>query len=284
MREPDIRRTNTAVDGPRGPVAIRIYHPENANGTGIVWLHGGAFYLGDLDVPEADWVSQRFAEAGITVVSVDYRLANDGIHYPIPGDDCLAAWRWATEHSDLGVRAGFWHIGGGSAGGNLAASVSMQARDGLAKLPRTTVLVYPVLHSELPTPSDELAAKIANIPEERRFPPDESAKINLNYVGDPELLLEPYAFPSYGHQQGLPPTLIINADSDDLRSSGEAYGAQLVAAGVDTVVVREVGVYHGHLNEPETPGAQKTVRRMIDWLVGSELVGEPHEGLHAATR
>jgi acetyl esterase/lipase len=141
-----------------------------------------------------------------------------------------------------------------------------------------------VLHSELPTPSAELAEKIANLPDNRRFPPEETVRINLNYVGDEALLTEPYAFPSYGRQEGLPPTLIVNSDSDDLRSSGEAYGAQLVAAGVDTVVLREVGVYHGHLNEPDTPGAQRTVGRMIDWLTRSALVGEPHESLQTATR
>lgn len=284
MTNPLVARTNMTVDGPHGPVAIRMYHPDQANGTGIVWIHGGAFHLGDLDVPEADWVARCFAVAGITVVSVDYRLANDGVHYPIPSDDCMAAWRWATENSDLGVRAGGWHIGGGSAGGNLAASVALQARDGRARLPRTNVLVYPVLHSQLPTPSTELAEKIATLPDERRFTPSESFALNLNYVGDPGLFTEPYAFPSYGTQEGMPPTLIINADADDLRASGEAYGAQLVTAGVDTVVVREVGVFHGHLNEPGTPGAQKTVRRMIDWLTRSELVGESHEGLEAATR
>lgn len=283
MAEPTPDRIDTAVPGPHGAVPVRVYRPVQASGVGIVWIHGGAFYLNDIEVPEADWVSQCFAEAGITVVSVDYRLANDGIHFPVPSDDCLAAWQWATTDSDLDVEAGAWHIGGGSAGGNLAASVALQARDGRAALPRTSVLVYPVLHSELPAPSAELAEKIARLPEDRRFPAEHSAWVNLNYVGDPDLLTEPYAFPSYGTHEGLPPTLIINADHDDLRSSGEAYGAQLVTAGVDTVVIREVGVYHGHLNAPETAGAQRTVRRMIDWLTRSDLVGEPHEHRESAT-
>ena len=275
----NVARTTTSIPGPHGPVRIRIYEPDRPIGTGIVWIHGGGFRVNDIDVPEADWVSQLFAEAGITVVSVDYRLATDGVHFPVPSDDCLAAWRWASEDSELSVEPTDWHVGGGSAGGNLAASVSLQARDGRALLPRTSVLVYPVLHSRFPEPSAELAAKLADLPPEHRIPPELPDETNLNYVGDPELLTDPYAFPAYGRLEGLPPTLIINSDADLLRTSGEAYGAQLVLAGVDTVVIRENGVFHGHLNAPDTPGAMSTVRRMIDWLTGSALYGRAHEGI-----
>lgn len=88
----------------------------------------------------------------------------------------------------------------------------------------------------------------------------------LNYVGEPALLTEPYAFPTYARQEGLPPTLIINSDHDGMRSSGEANGAQLVAAGVDIVVIREVAVYHGHLNAPETTAPR---RPLVEWSIGS---------------
>jgi acetyl esterase len=278
MTPPPVERTDTTVPGPHGPVGVRIYTPERPSGTGVVWIHGGGFQVNDINVPEADWVSQLFAEAGITVVSVDYRLATGGVHFPVPSDDCLAAWRWATEISDLGVAAEAWHVGGGSAGANLAASVALQARDGLGRLPRTNVLIYPVMHSTFPEPSVELAEKLANLPPELQVPPGLPDELNINYVGDPALLTHPYAFPGYGRLEGLPPTVIINSDADLLRTSGEAFGAQLVLAGVDTVVIREVGVYHGHLNETENPGARRTVDRMIDWLTASSLYGEAHEG------
>jgi acetyl esterase len=279
MSKPAVERTDTTVPGPHGPVGVRIYTPERPIGVGIVWIHGGGFRVNDINVPEADWVSGLFAEAGITVVSVDYRLAVNGVHFPVPSDDCLAAWRWATEVSDLGVTPDAWHVGGGSAGANLAASVSLQARDGLARLPRTSVLIYPPMHSTFPEPSAELAEKLANLPPEWQMPSDLPDETNINYVGDPVHLTNPYAFPGYGQLEGLPPTIIINSDADLLRASGEAFGAQLVLAGVDTVVIREVGVYHGHLNEVENPGAQRTVDRMIDWLTTTALYGEAHEKL-----
>ena len=79
------------VPGPHGPVPIRVYRPADARGVGLVWLHGGAFHLGDLDMPEADVTSRAVAGAGISVVSVDYRLAVGGVRFPVPSDDVLAA-------------------------------------------------------------------------------------------------------------------------------------------------------------------------------------------------
>jgi len=266
-----------AVDGPHGAVPVRVYVPEAPSGTGLVWMHGGAFCRGDLDLPEADGVSRQLAGAGITTVSVDYRLAVDGVHFPVPGDDVLAVWSAVNSGGGLGLGVRRWHIGGGSAGGNLAASTSMQARDGLAPLPASMVLVYPVLHDVLPPASAELSAKVAALPPEARFPPEESRRLNLNYVGDDALLTHPYAFPGHGRLDGLPPTLIINSDLDDLRSSGEAFGAALAASGVDVTVVREVGVRHGHLNEITEPGARRTIDRMIAWLRHDDLLGEAHE-------
>lgn len=276
------RIEDTSIEGPHGVVPLRLYLPEQPLGIGLVWIHGGAFKWGDLDVPEADWVSRRLAAAGISTVSVDYRLATGGVHFPVPSDDVLAAWRWASTGQRLGIGAGSWHIGGGSAGGNLAASISLQARDGLAVLPASSVLVYPVLHSTLPTPSPELTAKLAQLPAQARFSAETSRELNVNYVGEESLLEHPYAFPAHAeHAQpdglsGLPPTLIVNSDVDDLRPSGQAYAAALIGAGVDVSVVREVGVRHGHLNEPDNAGAQRTVRRIITWLSCPDARGRAH--------
>jgi acetyl esterase/lipase len=271
------RVSEETVPGPHGPVPVRLYEPVHPKGAGLVWLHGGAFYMGDLDVPEADWVSRCLAEAGITTVSVDYRLALDGVRFPVPTDDVLAAWDWASSGQRLGVAPESWHLGGGSAGGNLAASVAMQARDGRGRLPRSSVLVYPVLHDELPPASPELRAKVARLPREEQFTPEASRELNLNYVGQEDLLKHPYAFPANGVLEGLPPTLIVNSDHDGLRASGQAYAAALALAGVDVTVVREVGVGHGHLNQATSPGAQRTVNRIISWLTHPDLIGEPHE-------
>ncbi len=270
-------KRDATVPGPHGDVPVRIYEPSRPSSVGLVWLHGGAFCMGDLDLPEADWVGTCLAQAGITTVSVDYRLAVDGVHFPVPSDDVLAAWTWACSDQRLGLPSDAWHIGGASAGGNLAASVSLQARDGHGPMPRSSVLVYPILHDELPPASAELEAKVALLPPDARFSAEDSRRLNMNYVGDVALLQHPYAFPAHGRLEGMPPTLIVNADHDGLRSSGEAYAAALARAGVDVAVVREVDVRHGHLNDAASPGARRTVERMIGWLTQAGLAGEVHE-------
>lgn len=267
---------DTSVPGPHGPVPVRLYVPADPVGEGLVWAHGGGFHSGDLDVPEAHWVSGLLAEAGVAVVSVDYRLATGGVHFPVPGDDVLAAWSWAVSEPRLGVATDRWHLGGGSAGANLAGSVALQLRDAGRPLPRSSVLAYPVMHDVLPTAPADLARRVAGAPIELRFPPDKCDEANLNYVGDESRLTHPYAFPAHADLVGLPPTLIVTSDLDELRMSGEAYAAALVLAGVDVSVVREVGTWHGHLNESQTPEARRTVARMTAWLTHADLLGVPH--------
>ena len=273
---PSVAIENTAAPGPHGPVPVRTYVPRESVGVGLVWLHGGGFHSGDLDVPEAHWVAQLLAAAGITVVSAHYRLANDGVHYPVLTDDVLAAWTWATTAAGLGSSVGSWHIGGGSAGGNLAASTAVQLRDRGETLPRSSVLIYPVLHDVLPAAPDDLLDRIADAPLTLRFDAEKSREANLNYVGQDELLSDPYAFPAHAHHAGLPPTLIVTSELDELRMSGEAYAAALAAAGVDVTLVREPGTWHGHLNEVDTPPALRTVDRMIAWLTHTALLGAAH--------
>ncbi|MDR2348156.1 MAG: alpha/beta hydrolase, partial [Bifidobacteriaceae bacterium] len=108
-------------------------------------------------------------------------------------------------------------------------------------------------------------ARIAALPDEARFPPDTSNRMNLDYVGEEALLTHPYAFPAYGELAGLPPTFIVNSEIDDLRPSGEAFAVALAEAGNDVTVVFEPGTMHGHLNRPGDYAA-RTVARVADWL------------------
>ncbi|MEV4112702.1 alpha/beta hydrolase fold domain-containing protein [Nonomuraea sp. NPDC049695] len=95
------------LDGPHGPLPVRAYQPapEAANGIGLVWAHGGAFIFGDIDMPEAHDVSLALAAQGVTVVSVDYRLAptmpgtaeagfpeHDGVRFPVASEEVPEAF------------------------------------------------------------------------------------------------------------------------------------------------------------------------------------------------
>ncbi|MFJ4295664.1 alpha/beta hydrolase fold domain-containing protein [Curtobacterium sp. NPDC089689] len=267
-----IRIVNHTIDAD-APVSVRVYEPEHANGTGLLWMHGGAFIHGDLDIPEADATSRYLAERGITVVSVDYRLAVDGIHFPIPLEDCLTAWQWCTGPGNDSPNVLQWAVGGGSAGGNLAAALAVRLRDEHQPLPAGSVLVYPVLHAVPPEPDPELAVALEALTAEQRFDPEPARELSLNYAGDEDHLLHPWVFPGHGTGNGLPPTLIITSDVDSLRPSGERYAALLTDADTPVTLIREHGSLHGHLNYPTTAEAQRTLQRTERWLTA---LTDPH--------
>ena len=268
---PDCDVRDTEAPGPHGPVPVRVYVPTGFPSTGpgpaLVWIHGGAFQFGDLDTVEADH-SARFVAgtAGMPVVSVDYRLAAGGVHHPVPEDDCVAAFTWAQEGgTGLRIDPERLSVGGGSAGGCLAASVALRQRDAGAPAHRA-VLIYPVAHALVPDPSPELAAKLATLPPVMLSVPGDH-RVSENYLGGPIGTAPPYAFPGDGHElAGLPPTYIENCEFDELRASGERFAEQLADAGVAVERVTACGVGHGHLSTPGSPYAYATLRRVCDYL------------------
>ncbi len=261
-----VEMRDVTIAGPHGDVSGRVYrHPTERRDTAIVWVHGGAFMGGDLDMPEAHWVSLALAARGFGVLSVDYRKCLGGVHYPVPSDDVLAAWQWAVKNAgEVGASSDCLHLGGASAGGSLAAGVAKRLRDGAGELPASVVLVYPTLHAELPPMSEEVAAATEAL--RQAMPVELVGWMSLKYVGSERLLDDPYAFPGLGDVGGQPPVYVLNSENDALRASGEACAAALDAAGVAVTVEYEPGTGHGHLNEPLLPAAARSVGRIAAWL------------------
>ena len=137
---------NTAIDGPGGQIPLRIYTPS-IEGDGpcpvAMMFHGGGWVIGDLDT--ADGQSREVcAGAGCIVVSVDYRLAPEH-RFPAAAEDCFAATCWASENcAALGGDPARLAVVGDSAGGNLAAVVTLLARDAGGPEIAAQVLAYPV--------------------------------------------------------------------------------------------------------------------------------------------
>lgn len=125
----------------------------------------------------------------------------------------------------------------------------------------------------MPDANAELEAKLAGLPRALTFPPESTSAINANYLGEaaPD---EIYAFPGGHDMTGLAPTLIVTADRDRLRASGEAFAAELALAGVDVCVVRQRGALHGFLNEVGDPAAESTLRwiRTVATLTAARTV------------
>jgi acetyl esterase/lipase len=249
---PQVETREEVVDGPHGPVPVRVYLPAGADigRPALVWLHGGAFVGGDLDMPEAAWTARQICErAGAVVVSVDYRLCNGGVHYPVPHDDVVAAIRWVRDTAaDLGVDPSGVSVGGASAGGNLAAGATLRLRDDDAWQPASLLLAYTTAHAVLPPASAALEDLMVEVPRLLRFLPEDRAFITRNYLGGPESRADGYAMPANAVLDGLCPVLVLNAEYDDLRVSSEAFAARLAVAGVDVRQVLARGMLHGFLN------------------------------------
>lgn len=254
---------------------MRVYEPESPAGPGLVWVHGGGFAAGEIDMPEADWVAQSFADRGIAVVSVDYALApfprvwaeaggapeRDGVHYPVASDEVEAAFRWAI---DSGLAEGPWSIGGASAGGNLATGAALRLSHGAGPFAALAVLAYPTLHAVQGTPDAALRAALDADPEADTFGPDPVRVMYENYLGAHAESGDVYAVPgtaSAAQLSHFPATIMINGEVDELRVSGEAFGASLRDAGIDLDISTEPGTRHGHLNHPEFAAATASIDR-----------------------
>jgi acetyl esterase len=263
------------LDGPHGPLAVRVYAPSAPARTGLVWLHGGGFAGGDLDMPEADWVARQFAERGVAVVSVDYRLAplaeawaemmgiepRGGVHYPVASEEAAFAFAWAT-HADLA--SGPWALGGASAGANLAAGATLRLMSTGGPVPALAVLAYPTLHAVQPEPDAALRAGLDAAGLGDQFGPQALRGMYENYLGGPVDEADSFAVPGLAataELAGFPPTIMINDEVDELRVSGEAFARSLREAGVDVDASTEPGTQHGHLNQADTAAAAASIDR-----------------------
>jgi acetyl esterase len=271
--------TQFSIPSSTGPIGARIYAPTGTRAAepdvpvpALVWIHGGGFTGGDLDMPEAHWVAQSLAERGHPVVTIDYRLVTETVRYPAPSDDVLTAWAWVLDHrSTLNITATV-HLGGASAGGNLVAGAAMRLRDGDpvargAEPPATVILAYPTLHAVQPDPSDELSALLLTLPEASRKRPEYVTAMYAKFLPDPgDDLSLAAAIPGDADPSGLPPTLIAGSEADMLRASAEGFVASLAAHGVEHEYFVEPATQHGHLNRPEEAAATATIDRFHSWL------------------
>lgn len=229
---------NKSIPGAGGEIPIRIYTPQ---GSGpfpvIVYIHGGGWVIADLDVYDSSPRALANAAKAV-VVSTHYRLAPEH-PFPASHEDTFAAYKWVREnvsayHGDPKRIA----VVGESAGGNMAAAISLMAREQNVPLPLHQVLIYPVAGTDMNTPSyqENANAKPLNKAMMAWFGKHEFK--NAADKQDPRIDL------LNANLRGLPSTTIISAEIDPLRSEGKMLAEKLKAAGVEVDYKNHDGVTH----------------------------------------
>ena len=226
-----------------GKIPVRVYKPEGAGPFGVlVFYHGGGWVIGDLETHDRE-CRTLCNHAECVVVAVDYRLAPE---HPFPAavEDAFAALSWVGKNAhELGGDAARIAVGGDSAGGNLAAVVTLLARDAGGPALRFQLLVYPAVDARVEA---EYASREKNAagPFLLRETMDYFLAQYLKGCPDSARADERISPLAAASHRGLPPALVVTAEFDVLRDEGEAYARALEQAGVPVSLHRYDGMPH----------------------------------------
>jgi acetyl esterase len=242
-RTPTVKSVDAEIPVAGDRIACRIYTPDGEGPFPVlVYFHGGGWVIGNID--DNDSGCRFFTKlADCSVVSVAYRLAPE-YKFPIPFEDAYAATEWAAAHAaEFGGDPNRLAVGGDSAGGNLAAAVSLRARDENGPAICFQLLIYPATDYYLPgSPSYEEVATGYFL--DRR----QMIWFWDHYLREGEDADNPYISPLRAKDfSGLPAALVITAEYDPLRDEGERYAEKLQAAGVPAEHICYEGMMHGFL-------------------------------------
>jgi acetyl esterase len=238
-----VRSVDRAIPGPERDIPLRIYTPDGVGPFGVlVFYHGGGWVIGDLETHDRE-CRILCREAGCVVVSVDYRLAPEHV-FPAAVEDAFAALRWVSRNAaELDGDPARLAVGGDSAGGNLAAVMTLLARDAGGPALRHQLLIYPAVDAR---DDDRYASREQNAlgPFLLRDTMDYFTSHYLRGLGSSpraDTRMSPLLATSH---RGLPPALVITAEFDPLRDEGEAYARALEKSGVPVTLHRYDGMAH----------------------------------------
>lgn len=213
---------------------IRIYKPNTQDNLPVIlFIHGGAWVAGNLDTHD-NLARYLCSESQALVISVGYLNAPEG-KFPLPLEQCYDALLWSAEHCHgLSANAAKLAVVGDSAGGNMAAALSLMSRDRAGPHISLQVLINPApdltCNGTITRQNDAL---------------DLLRWQAYQYLSDPKDARHPYVSPLLASDlSGLPPAVVILAEKDDLREAGQKYADRLKAAGIFTQTYCQQGMNH----------------------------------------
>jgi acetyl esterase/lipase len=254
----DVTERTISSDGQT--VKLMVVRPAGVMGTLPVFMffHGGGWVIGDFPTHER-LVRDLVAGSGAAAVFVDYDRSPEA-RYPVAINQAYAATKWVAAHgNEIGVDGGRLAVVGNSVGGNMAAVVSLMAKDRGTPNIRHQVLFWPVTNASFDTASYQ------------QFAEGHFLTRNMmrwfwdSYTTDAQERNDVYASPLQATNerlQGLPPAFVLTAEMDVLRDEGEAYARKLDGAGVDVTATRYNGMIHdfGMLNPiSQIPGTRSAM-------------------------
>jgi len=236
--------SNRTIEASGQEIKLTIVRPAKAKGDLPVFMffHGGGWVLGDYPT-HARLIHDLVVGSGAVAVYVDYTPSPEA-HYPVAINQAYAATRWVAEHGkEIGVDGNRLAVAGNSVGGNMAAVVSLMAKEQGAPKLRFQLLLWPVTDASFDTASYQQYAEGSFLTKNMM------TWFWDNYTTDASQRADIHASPlraSIEQLKGLPPALVQTAGLDVLRDEGEAYARKLDAAGVQVTAVRYNGMVHDY--------------------------------------
>ncbi|MNJ48938.1 Carboxylesterase NlhH [compost metagenome] len=228
--------------GPNGQVSVRLLRPQNMSGKLpiILYIHGAGWVFGNSHTHDR-LIRELAVGAQACVVFPEYSRSPES-KYPIAIEEIYAVLQWAVDNGEEhGLDTERLYVAGDSVGGNMAAAITLMAKERKGPKIHKQLLFYPVTDAAFDTESYHEFATGYFL---RR---DAMEWFWDQYTTDPKERAQITASPLRATKEqltGLPPALIITAEADVLRDEGEAYANKLREAGGDVTAVRFQGIIH----------------------------------------
>lgn len=252
-RPPGLIVRDTVIPTRGCDVPVRIYRPAGVTGAlpCVIYMHGGGFMKGDLD--SSDPIAWGFThETGAVTVSVDYRLTPEH-PYPAAFDDCYGVLTHLHANArQFEINPARIALAGDSAGGHLAASLCLAARDRGGPRIAAQAIIYTVIGTEM-----NAGSYLENAEGYGLTTAACHAYLHM-LLPEPAHASDPYARPAVATDfSALPPAFVISAELDPVRDDGRLYAAKLALAGVDVTYREARGMIHGFMRARFTGAAAK---------------------------